>query len=106
MDHLNLLRLKQVLPRHDMLVFPYMGCDLVHVLTCHKLRFTQPQVKCLMRQLLQGAAHMHSRGVVHRDIKPDNVLLANDGVVCIVDFGLAHKLSVSKPQFMGKGGSI
>jgi eukaryotic-like serine/threonine-protein kinase len=41
------------------------------------------------RQVAQGLAHAHARGVVHRDIKPGNLLLDTVGVVWITDFGLA-----------------
>src|SRR5262249_47530869 len=43
----------------------------------------------LGRQVAQGLAYAHTRGIVPRDIKPSNLLLDNAGVVCITDFGLA-----------------
>lgn len=47
------------------------------------------QIKCYMRQLLNGIEHCHSRGVLHRDIKTANILVNNEGVLKIGDFGLA-----------------
>ena len=47
------------------------------------------QIKCYMQQLLRGLEHCHSRGVLHRDIKGSNLLIDNNGVLKIGDFGLA-----------------
>lgn len=41
-------------------------------------------------QLCRGLAYMHERGVVHRDMKPQNILITRGGRVCIVDFGIAR----------------
>jgi len=50
---------------------------------------TEIEVKAIMKMLLQGISHIHSNGVVHRDIKPDNVLINEKGEVKIIDFGLS-----------------
>jgi eukaryotic-like serine/threonine-protein kinase len=44
----------------------------------------------IMKGLLSGLRHSHQRGVVHRDIKPGNVVFSADGDVKITDFGIAH----------------
>ena len=43
----------------------------------------------LARQVAQGIGQLHRRGIVHRDIKPDNLMLCDDGVVRILDLGVA-----------------
>jgi serine/threonine-protein kinase len=56
----------------------------------------------IMRQMLDVLRHAHAHGVVHRDLKPDNVMLAevtgNADFVKILDFGLARIISVDEPS--------
>ena len=52
-----------------------------------------------VRQILRGLSHAHEKGVVHRDIKPQNMMLLRDGTVKVTDFGIA-KMPTSEPLTM------
>ena len=49
-----------------------------------------------IRQIVFGLAHIHSRNVLHRDIKLDNMLLDDDGAVKICDFGISTIIDKNK----------
>ncbi|XP_076882288.1 putative serine/threonine-protein kinase At1g54610 [Bidens hawaiensis] len=71
------------------LVFEYMEHDLSGLAAIQGVKFTEPQIKCFIKQLLSGLEHCHKNGVLHRDIKGSNLLIDDDGILKIADFGLA-----------------
>ena len=54
---------------------------------------TIPEVLDIMLQLTSGIAHAHASYIIHRDIKPQNVMILDDGMVKITDFGIAMALN-------------
>lgn len=46
------------------------------------------------RDMMQGLRYLHSKGICHRDIKPDNLLLNESGRLCISDFGSAQRFPI------------
>ena len=51
---------------------------------------TPEQSVSLIRQVLEGAGYAHRHGVVHRDLKPQNVIVDDDGLATVTDFGIAR----------------
>lgn len=47
-------------------------------------------------QIMKGLSHAHSRGIIHRDIKPHNIMILRDGSVKVADFGIARLMSSSQ----------
>ncbi|ERN06237.1 hypothetical protein AMTRI_Chr06g170380 [Amborella trichopoda] len=82
------------------LVFEYMEHDLAGLAACPGIEFTEPQVKCYVTQLLRGLEHCHNQRVLHRDIKGSNLLLDNEGILKIADFGLASFYDPEQKQPM------
>ncbi|XP_020237056.1 probable serine/threonine-protein kinase At1g54610 [Cajanus cajan] len=93
LDHPNVVKLEGLVTSRISsslyLVFEYMEHDLAGLAAGVGVKFSEPQVKCYMKQLLSGLEHCHSRGVLHRDIKGSNLLIDNEGILKIADFGLA-----------------
>ncbi|KAK8013300.1 hypothetical protein PG991_009571 [Apiospora marii] len=54
-------------------------------------KFEEPVVSSLTRQALSGLAYLHREGILHRDLKADNILLDLDGTCKISDFGISKK---------------
>ncbi|OIW12468.1 hypothetical protein TanjilG_04217 [Lupinus angustifolius] len=97
LDHPNIMKLEGIitsrLSNSIYLVFEYMEHDLAGLVSRSDITFTDSQIKCYMRQLLSGIEHCHVRGIMHRDIKVSNILVNNEGVLKIGDFGLANTIS-------------
>lgn len=102
LDHPNIMKLEGVITSRlsysIYLVFEYMEHDLAGLVSCPDIKFSDSQIKCYMQQLLSGVEHCHMRGIMHRDIKASNILINNEGVLKVADFGLANTLSSKNRQ--------
>ncbi|KAK9237289.1 kinase-like domain-containing protein [Lipomyces kononenkoae] len=96
LDHVNVANLYEVLdnPGGDSLYMVLEWCSRGVIMKLDLDGQVEPydeeQCRLYFRDLTLGIEYLHSQGVVHRDIKPDNLLLTSDNVLKIVDFGVSE----------------
>jgi serine/threonine-protein kinase len=75
------------------LVLEYLGGGSLLDLLERGVRLSVPQATALAAQAARGLAHAHARGIIHRDVKPANLLFDDEGRVRVADFGVARALA-------------
>jgi protein kinase len=98
--HDNVMRLLQVFRENDrlFLVFEFLpDGSLLQTMRNHVGPFTEPEIRFIVSQILEGLASCHRQGFFHRDIKPENLLWSGT-VLKIADFGLAREIR-SRPPY-------
>jgi serine/threonine protein kinase len=95
-DHPNIVSLLEVSvgrkPDSIFLVFEYCEHDFAGLLDRLARPFTEAETKTIMLQLLSAVEHLHSRFIIHRDLKLSNLLLNKQGLLKLADFGLCCPL--------------
>ena len=97
LSHPNIVRLIDVIYHNQrlILVFEFLDLDLRRYMANN---FSDPVpiplARSMTRQLLEGINYCHKSKVIHRDLKPQNLLINYDGTLKIADFGLARAIGI------------
>uniref|UniRef100_A0A915AMR8 cyclin-dependent kinase n=1 Tax=Parascaris univalens TaxID=6257 RepID=A0A915AMR8_PARUN len=103
LKHPNLVNLIEVFKRNRKLHLVFEHCDrtVLHDLEKYPKGCPEALIKKTIYQLLQAVQFCHSHNCIHRDVKPENILLTRNDVVKLADFGFARiiKLLVGDTQY-------
>lgn len=92
LKHPNLVNLIEVFKRRRRLhlVFEYIDHTVLELMERHQRGVPEPQTKNIAFQVLQAVNFCHINNCIHRDVKPENILVSKSGHVKLCDFGFAR----------------
>jgi male germ cell-associated kinase len=95
LSHPNIVKIYEVIKLNNVMYVPmeFMSQNIYQLYQSRSL--SEIEIRNIIYQTLQGIAHMHTMGYMHRDMKPENLLELN-GIVKIADFGLAKEIKSTK----------
>ncbi|XP_021119284.1 cyclin-dependent kinase 15 isoform X3 [Heterocephalus glaber] len=101
LKHANIVLLHDIVHTKETLtfVFEYMHTDLAQYMSQHPGGLHPHNVRLFMFQLLRGLAYIHHQHVLHRDLKPQNLLISHLGELKLADFGLARAKSIPSQTY-------
>lgn len=112
LDHKNIVKLLNYGQKNGTyyLIYEYVPAVSLDRYLIENKKISISNIENISRQILSALAYAHSKGIIHRDIKPQNVLISESGEVKITDFGIAKALSYSTitttGMFLGSPGYI
>ena len=93
-QHPNIVHVHQVFEENDTayMAMDYVdGPDLLDILEIDPGRLGPKQIVRLVAKMLEAIDYVHSQGMLHRDISPDNILVKDNGEPVLIDFGSARE---------------
>jgi serine/threonine protein kinase len=91
LHHPNIVLIYDFIKEADtgFLIMEYIQGETVTERLAKNERFPVDQAAAIVNDVASALSHAHKQGIIHRDIKPDNVMITKDGVVKVTDFGIA-----------------
>ena len=100
LHHVNVVSVYKIIETEEdyFMVMEYCKLGELFDYIVKKKRLDEEEASVFFYQLINGVEYIHSQGYAHRDLKPENLLLTEDKVLKIIDFGLSHEFS--EDQFL------
>ncbi len=107
LSHPNIVTIHQICRYQDTfyIVMELVDGGALHEFLAVERHFKPSEATRIIRAAVEGLGHAHRRGVIHRDIKPGNIMMTNDGQVKVSDFGLARDV-LQASDIVGEGHSL
>jgi len=95
LNHINVVFVYKIIdtPEDYYIVMEYCKLGELFDYIVEKKRLDEEEAAVFFYQLINGVEYIHSKGIAHRDLKPENLLLTEDKVLKIIDFGLSHEFN-------------
>ena len=103
LDHPNIVGVHQVFEDNNtayMALDFVRGRDLLDILEEERERLTPDVLRDILIRVLEAVEYIHDRGILHRDISPDNILLDQSGEPILIDFGAAREEATRKSRVL------
>ncbi|MCC2657457.1 MAG: serine/threonine protein kinase [Panacagrimonas sp.] len=99
-DHPNVIKIHRVFQRNGTAyyIMPFLKGETLKAILKRDGAMGEERARRLMLPILDGLIHAHAKGILHRDLKPDNVMVPDEGGPVLIDFGAARAQAVDDVQ--------
>jgi serine/threonine-protein kinase len=105
MSHPNIIKVTDLIDEGDTVAFvmEHIDGETLKEYLDRKGKLRDEEIRHIFSQMLDAVGYVHTKGLVHRDIKPSNFMIDKEGVVKLLDFGIAKNTDVSSAEYTQTG---
>jgi serine/threonine protein kinase len=105
MSHPNIIKVTDLIDEGDTVAFvmEHVDGETLKEYLDRKGKLRDEEIRHIFSQMLDAVGYVHEQGLVHRDIKPSNFMIDKEGVVKLLDFGIAKNTDASSAEYTQTG---